>query len=135
MRGVRFWLLGLSVLALASCTTLQGAGEAAPDFVGTWRQSEAECAGAEPVREFALRANGDFSVTWMPFETYQDYWGTWTFDARTRVLTLNVAGGNYTPVELAASGVVSVANDQLVLGAMSLGSPRNGARCMAAFRR
>jgi hypothetical protein len=74
-------------------------------------------------------------VTWLPFETYKDYWGAWRYDARTRVLALTVDGGNYQPADRVLSGEVSADAHQLTLGALSLGSPQHGARCTAPFRR
>jgi len=135
MRGAK--LFGSFLVALlASCTTAHsGGGSAQPAFVGMWHQGESDCAGAEPVRELIFTANGHYSVTWLPFETYKDYWGAWRYDARTRVLTLTVDGGNRIPTDAVLSGEVSADAHQLTLGVISLGSPREGARCMTAFRR
>jgi len=136
MRAAKLIFLGLVTIAAASCSTMQGSGgAAAPAFVGTWHQVEAECVGAEPVRELIFEANGRYSVTWAPFETYKDYWGGWRFDAHTRVLTLTVDGGNYQPTDRVLAGEVSAEAHQLTLGALSLGSPQHGARCAAPFRR
>jgi hypothetical protein len=99
MRVAKVFVL---VALLGSCATPQsGGGSAQPAFVGSWHQFDADCPGAEPVRELIFQPNGHFSVTWMPFETYQDYWGSWRYDARTRVLTLAVDNGNYVPADLA----------------------------------
>jgi hypothetical protein len=135
MRAVKLIFLGLVTIAAASCGTTQGASStgAPPAFVGTWHQFDANCPGAEPVRELIFQPNGHFSVTWAPFETYQDYWGSWRYDARTHVLTLAVDNGNYVPTDLAPSGEVSVDAQHLMLGAISLGSPRQGARCTVPF--
>lgn len=135
MRGAKLFFLSLVTIVAASCGTTQSGGAAAPAFVGMWRQAEAECAGAEPVRELIFTADGHYSVTWLPFETYKDYWGGWRYDARTRVLTLTVDGGNRNPTDAVLSGEVSADAHQLTLGAISLGSPREGARCTAVFRR
>ena len=136
MRAAKLFFLSLVTIASASCGTMQsGGGAAAPAFVGTWHQIEAECGSAEPVRELIFEAGGRYSVTWLPFETYKDYWGAWRYDARTRVLALTVDGGNYQPADLVLSGEVSADAHQLTLGALSLGSPQHGARCTAPFRR
>jgi hypothetical protein len=136
MHAAKLFFLSLVTIAAASCGTTQGDGSAAaPAFVGTWRQLDAECAGAEPVRELVFEPGGHYSVTWLPFETYKDYWGAWRYDARSRVLTLTVDGGNYQPADRVLSGEVSADAHALTLGALSLGSPQHGARCTAAFRR
>ena len=136
MRGAKLFCLALGAAAIASCTTMQSSGGAAqPAFVGSWRQTDADCAGAEPVGELIFEAGGRYSVTWLPFESYKDYWGAWTYNARTRVLTLTADGGNYQPMDRSLSGQVSADAHQLTLGAISLGSPQHGARCTAVFRR
>jgi len=133
MRDAKLFFLCLVTMA-ASCTTPQS-GAAPPMLVGAWHQVEAECVGAEPVRELIFEAGGRYSVTWLPFETYKDYWGAWRYDAHTRVLTLTVDGGNYQPADRVLSAEVSADAHELALGAVSLGSPQHGARCTAPFRR
>ncbi len=110
---------------------------APPLLVGAWHQDRAECGDAAPIAELIFHPGGDFSVTWFPFETYKDYWGTWRFDQTSNVLALHVDGGNYIPPDVSPSAVVQVDEHQLSLGAISLGSPPNHdvARCTAAFRR
>jgi hypothetical protein len=132
MGGAKLFFLCLVTMA-ASCTTPQGAAPAS--LVGTWHQAEAECAGAAPVRELIFEAGGRYSVTWAPFEIYKDYWGAWRYNARTHVLTLTVDGGNYQPADRVLSGEVSADAHELTLGALSLGSPQQGLRCTAPFRR
>lgn len=134
MRGTKLFGLYLVSVLIASCGTTGGAG-GAPSLVGTWHQDESECAGAAPVRELIFSGDGRYSVTWAPFETYKDYWGAWRYDARSRMLTLTVDGGNRIPSDVAGSGEVRADDRQLTLGAISLGSPREGERCMAPFRR
>lgn len=102
-------------------------------LAAAWHQDEAECGATAPVRELLIRADGSYSVTWLPFESYQDYWGHWRYNARTRVLSFTVDGGNYVPADRVDSGEISVDAHTLTLGAISLGSPREGARCTAAF--
>ncbi len=135
MRAARFCCLGLLAIAAASCASSQSVGAQAPALVGTWAQAEAECARAEPVRELVFTADGRYSVTWAPFETYKDYWGAWRYDAATGVLTLSVEGGNYQPSDRVLSGEVRADARQLSLGAISLGAPEQGGRCTAPFRR
>jgi hypothetical protein len=110
--------------------------QAAHAFIaGVWRQSDADCAGAVPVRELIFRGDGTYSVTWTPFETYKDYWGRWRYEAKSHVLTLTADGGNYQPADRVLSGAINVTDHELELGRLSLGSPQNGGRCMAPFRR
>ena len=151
MLDVKRMVAGLIMVAgLAGCETPQAAqgaqsgerpnmlmtpiGRDRDGLAAAWHQDESECAGAAPVRELLIRANGTYGVTWLPFETYQDYWGHWRYDTRTRTLTLTVDGGNYVPTDRVESGQVSVDAHTLTLGAISLGSPREGARCSAPFR-
>lgn len=105
-------------------------------LIGTWRQDRTECGDAAPVAELIFRADGQFSVTWFPFETYKDYWGAWRYDEATRLLALSIDGGNYIPQDFAPSAVINVDAHQLSLGAISLGAPPNHevARCTAPFR-
>ncbi len=55
-------------------------------LVNRWKEkadiacgSQKALAPANPVRELLFWADGTFSVTWKPFETYRDYWGTYTY--------------------------------------------------------
>jgi len=96
---------------------------------GTWRQAQpAACtpaaAGAmEPVRELELRRDGRFTVTFIPFETYHDYWGRYTYDARTGALTLRVEGSNKLSAGVDLAGTARVANGRLTLDGFWLGQP------------
>src|SRR5262245_9308943 len=116
-RSGKLLLAAAMSMVLASCATPQTAS--APQLVGTWHQEEAACGTAQPVRELIFSADGRFSVTWLPFETYKDYWGAWRYDAATRVLTLSVENGNRVPSDIAPSGAVSIDAHQLALGAVS----------------
>lgn len=71
-------------------------------LIGTWRQTKAvPCRGkaytmaqVAGIEEFILGDDGSFSVTGRPFETYKDYWGKYTYDAKTGVLKFTVERGN-----------------------------------------
>jgi hypothetical protein len=96
--------------------------------VGTWQQAGVECApevrGAmEPVRDLVLRRDGRFTVTFVPFETYHDYWGRYTYDPATGALRLRVEGGNKVPAGLDLDGTARIANGRLTLARMWLGQP------------
>jgi hypothetical protein len=102
-------------------------------IVGYWREVEQiSCASGDPVEavpaieELIFRDTGDFSVTWLPFETYVDYWGTWTHDPRTGALDLAVTGGNYVPEDLDGTGIASVNDARLFLEEMWLGRSNDG---------
>jgi len=120
-------------VALSACATTQ----IGDPLVGYWRQGQEECAGSAPIHELVFEADGRFSVTWLPFETYKDYWGRWRRDRTTDGLELTVEGGNYIPADLETSGVIHLDGNALTLGQMSLGSPRGEGevRCPAPFRR
>jgi hypothetical protein len=96
---------------------------------GTWGQAQppacTPAAGGEmePVREMELRRDGRFTVTFTPFETYRDYWGRYTYDARTGALAMHVEGGNRVPPGLDLEGTAHVANGRLMLDGFWLGQP------------
>jgi hypothetical protein len=112
-------------------------------LIGMWRQeSEAACADgsahppAEPIQELEFRADGTFSVTWTPFESYRDYWGTYAFDASSGRLTLKIDAGNDVPGNVDPEGTASIAGTRLTLRQMYLGSRQSGtAACGATFIR
>lgn len=114
-------------------------------FVGIWREeaqfacdSGEELTPEERIRELRFRADGSFSVTWMPFEVYRDYWGTYEYDLATGNLSLQVTEGNYVPDDIDGSG--SFAFDEqgrLLLQDIWLGSPHGStgpAHCGHRFR-
>lgn len=109
--------------------TVPVVGRDEPVIVGFWRQESAECAAGmprhDPVKELAFEANGDFSVTYFPFESYRDYWGTHVFDHRTGAIDMTVTGGNKTPVNPGLSGRARLESDKrLVLENVYLGPAR-----------
>ena len=118
-------ICALSLLTMAGCGGYQtteprpdttpdgGPADASPDapivnrsfLVGTWRQvltigcdEPGEETPEVPVGELVFRSDGSFAVTWHPFESYQDYWGTYRFDEETGQLSLGVDDGNYVPL-------------------------------------
>lgn len=75
------------------------ANDEAP-LAGRYSQTEVTCSGPaprQPVRELRFSADGRFSVTWTPFETYEDYWGDYAVAPDGRTLTLTITGGNRVP--------------------------------------
>jgi len=112
-------------------------------IAGTWTQSgPAQCTGApdaaaEPVRELIIRRDGRFSATFTPFETYKDYWGTYTYDRSTGALNMRTVGGNHVPPRLDLAGTARVANGRLTLRGMWLGDrePAPARTCTYVFTR
>jgi hypothetical protein len=96
-------------------------------LTGRYGQRSLEgCSAPEPVRELEFRPENRFSVTFMPFETYQDYWGSYSFDPATKRLRLTVEGGNFVPLGLDLEGEAELADGRLRLKDIFLGS-RDGA--------
>ena len=102
-------------------------------LVGYWREvQQISCDTGEAfepdprIEELVLRDTGDFSVTWQPFETYVDYWGTWTHDPETASIGLEIEGGNWVPTDFEGAGFANVVDDQLVFGELWLGSSNAG---------
>ena len=90
-------------------------------LTGRWSQQAAEgCENLEPVRELEFSPDR-FAVTFLPFESYKDYWGTYRFDPATGALRLSVEGGNSTPPGLDLEGVARFENGRLILENMFLG--------------
>jgi hypothetical protein len=82
------------------------------------------CNVASPVRELQFTENGFFTVTFMPFETYKDYWGRYRFDPETGKLSLTVEDGNHTPEGLDLEGKARFdPAGNLVLEDIFLGQP------------
>ena len=79
-------------------------------------ENSANC-GAPPGDEFQLiqemvfEADGTFRVTWLPFEAYVDYWGTYTFDLESGAIDFQVSGGNYVPEEFGRVGETNFSTD------------------------
>lgn len=99
------------------------------DFVGVWREeARLDCKTREwtksgaSIRELAIKAGGAFGVTWTPFESYVDYWGTWTWEPGTRKLGLTITGGNQVPNDAVTSGTMQREGQALVLRDVFLGT-------------
>ena len=102
-------------------------------LVGFWRQlSRSDCtpekdqAPVSPINEMEFRANGWFSVTWQPFETYRDYWGSYTADKSNGALTLTIETGNYVPGNFKGTGKFKLKDDKtLEMNGIFLGEQRS----------
>lgn len=92
-------------------------------LTGRYSQRSLEgCQAPEPVRELEFQPENRFSVTFLPFESYRDYWGTYSFDPATRRLQLTVEGGNFVPPNLDLEGEAELAEGRLRLSGLFLGS-------------
>lgn len=128
-------------------STVRVVRRGAGSLVGTYTEvGRGPCRGRstvappEPVRELIFRGDGSFSVTWQPFETRRDYWGTFVHDAARGSLSLRVEGrGNYNPPDLDPEGTVEFEGDTRIrLRGMWLGSaPQRAERpaCVQVFER
>jgi hypothetical protein len=59
----------------------------------------------------------------MPFESYVDYWGDYTYNLADGTLDLTITGGNQQPDDVDGSGHYTLdANGNLVLTDMWLGT-------------
>jgi len=84
----------------------------------------AEVAPAKAIAELVFDPDGAFSVTWVPFESYKDYWGTYTFDLAQGTLELSVTGGNTIPSDVDGHGEFAIdASGRLILTDLWLGTP------------
>jgi hypothetical protein len=102
-------------------------------LTGTRGQAAAVgCEALGPVRELEFGTDR-FAVTFQPFETYKDYWGTYRFDPATGALVMSVEGGNHVPPGLDLEGVARMEGGHLILDQMFLGDP-NGGRPAGACR-
>jgi hypothetical protein len=103
-------------------------------LVGLWREeaqlkcdTSEEVVPEERIGELRFDAGGNFSVTWMPFEIYRDYWGSYQFDGELGTLDLSVEGGNYVPEDVDGSGSYLIDEQgRLVLEGIWLGTPHGG---------
>lgn len=90
------------------------------------------------VRELIFRRGGTFAVTRVPFERFQDFWGTYTYDGATGRLTLNIRGGNNVPDIRSPEFITRVAGDELRLdGGVLAGQAASlpNLRCKSVFKK
>ena len=109
-------------------------------LVGLWRQQSSsgcsmpkEAPPPEIIRELEFRADGWFSVTWTPFETYRDYWGTYIAENQRHTLALKIDSGNYVPKDFRGNGKFKfVDNNTVELSRLYLGYNRRGGSAATA---
>ena len=92
-------------------------------LTGRWSQRSVEgCQIADRVGELEFFPGNRFAVTFQPFETYRDYWGSYSFDPATGRIVLKVEGGNFVPPGLDLEGEAERGETGLVLSGLFLGS-------------
>ena len=87
-------------------------------LVEFWKQTGFQCKPlgamnmpvAGIIKELEFRAGGSFSVTWVPFEVYKDYWGTYKLDPAKESLSLKIEGGNFVPKVFHGNGTYKLTN-------------------------
>jgi len=101
-------------------------------LVGFWREkSRTDCdawefASVQGIQELEFRARGWFSVTWVPFEVYRDYWGHYTANKSAGTLSLQIEGGNYVPKNFRGAGKFKLVDkNTLELRGVHLGSKQS----------
>ncbi|CAA7627845.1 hypothetical protein MCP1_730004 [Candidatus Terasakiella magnetica] len=114
-------------------------------LVGEWTQeAKVSCEGKvvtdSSLKELIFKADGTFQVTWVPFEIYSDYSGTYATGPNAQDLALTVKGGNWVPPDIKARGRFEVVGDVLTLKGIWLGSQRaskveSGSACGMVFHR
>lgn len=111
-------------------------------LAGTWTQSEPPTCeqGHRPgdaiVRELVFNRGRTFTVTRTPFESYRDYWGTYTYDVPTGSLTLTVENGNSRPGFQTAVLTARVTDGDLTLdGPALIGTSSGPPGCRTMLRR
>lgn len=79
---------------------------------------------AGKIKELVFSPDAKFSVTKHPFESYKDYWGTYTVDPETRQLKMKITGGNRVPTDANVNNAAYAFNaaGQLVLKNIYLGT-------------
>ena len=86
------------------------------------QQGSEGCTVPDKIGELEFAPQNRFAVTFVPFETYQDYWGTYEFDPATGLLRLKIEGGNFIPPGLDLEGRAELSSGRLILRDMFLGS-------------
>lgn len=96
-------------------------------LTGYWSEvGDAACPAGNPsLRELHFLPDGRFEATWMPFETYVDYWGTYEFDPATGAISFIPTGGNHVPPDADLVGRAALGPDGMLrLGDIFFGTPR-----------
>lgn len=135
-------LVSAQVDTLVARQSVQVVDPSPNPLAATWTQDEPPtCAnGSRPddamVRELVFRRGRTFSVTRVPFESFRDYWGTYTYDVSTGRLELVVENGNNLPAFTRTVMTARVVAGELSLEGPALAGAASGAGgCRAVFKR
>jgi hypothetical protein len=136
-------MVSAQVDTLVARQTVQVVDPAPNPLAGTWTQSDPPTCpqGYRPgdaiVRELVFNRGRTFTVTRTPFESYRDYWGTYTYDVSTGRLVLTVENGNSPPGFRTAALTARVAGGELILEGPVLVGPVSNTPdvCRTVFRR
>ena len=133
------WLKNVAPPPVQNSCCVSGVRHRDLTLAGHWTQASASC-GDHRLEELEFTEDGRFSVTFIPFETRQDYWGRYVFDPATGALEMTVEGNNSSDlagVDLIGSAVF-LPNGVLTFEGISFGkSPRAAPAqpCPRSFRR
>ena len=103
----------LPLASLLACSLPANAQDVPSAYRGIWKQERISCTGEtplEPVRELEFLNDGEFLVTYQPFENYHDFWGDVSFDATTSAFALTIRGGNRIPTLVDLTGTAHFEN-------------------------
>ncbi len=90
---------------------------------GQWTKPE------HAINELIFKANGRYSVTWIPFEIYIDYVGAYSFDLKTGKMSMEIEGVNFVPPDFKGSGTFEMEGaNTIVLKNIYLGTKGRGAK-------
>ena len=113
-------------------------------IVGSWHEeARFDCAtGAElpaepaPIGEIVFTDVGTFSVTWTPFEWYEDYEGAYVVDSEAGTIEMTVMGSNYLPADTDLAGSYYIDGEgKLVLEDIWFGTDANATATPACGHR
>lgn len=116
--------------ACASDSAVDATGASSP-LVGTWTevtptacQQAAHDTAAVALGELKFAADGTFQVTWVPFETYVDYWGIYRHDPASGALVMGATSGNHLRADMRLKGTARIDPDgKLQIAGVFFGTP------------
>lgn len=129
----RVVIAAAALAVVAACGASKASGESRTEAAnpaitpldGLWKQTAVTCADghvpADPVRELEFGDDHAFAVTFVPFETYKDYWGRVRFDLAAGEIAFTPAGGNHLPPDLRLTGKVRLDGGVLQIGGVWFG--------------